>query len=153
MAPSKLQSSQFNAERSKIPGNSCGMFLDIFPGIPERPWSMVARSTDACTNDWSIDLATRSIDRADPSFAHDNDSSRTRHCAPPILYMPSVYSVKIRTWLNKQLNHYSLSKCRDAKWSQKCYYWKKITHNNTNSKEYIIVRNVSHKIGYSYGHR
>ena len=42
------------------------------PSIAQRDPSMVARSTDACANDGSLDCAARSIDRADPSIARNN---------------------------------------------------------------------------------
>jgi len=35
---------------------------------------MVARSTDACTNDRSIDRAARSIDRANPSLTYNTST-------------------------------------------------------------------------------
>jgi len=43
------------------------------PQIALHDRSMVTRSTDACTNDRSIDRSARSIDRANRSLLHNID--------------------------------------------------------------------------------
>ena len=50
---------------------------------------MVARSTDACANDRSIDRAARSTDRADPAFAHD------KYTDPAFYTCPNSANLKI----------------------------------------------------------
>ena len=79
------------------------------PSIAQCDPSMVARSTDACANDGSLDCAARSIDRADPSIARNIHNPFFDSAMPETSY--AIYN-STKTCKTKNIHWYSILNLR-----------------------------------------